>query len=133
MIVVPCKQTVFCDVDDTLVLWSPTQEQLEKEGIDFECPGSFALIDDELVKSPPWIARLVPHKLHIEQLRKHKMRNHTIIVWSAGGWDWAEAVVRTLKLENVVDLVISKPTWVYDDLQPAEFMPKPQWMKDEYV
>lgn len=54
-----------------------------------------------------------------------------MVVWSAGGWDWAEAVVKTLKLENFVDLVISKPTWTYDDLQPSEFIPKPQWMKDE--
>lgn len=131
MIVVPCKQTVFCDVDDTLVMWSATPEELEAHGVIFECPGSFSIIDGELVPSPSWKERLLPHRKHIEQLKKHKMRGHTIVVWSAGGYDWAAAVVKTLGLENVVDLVISKPIWAYDDLQPAEFMPKSQWMKDE--
>lgn len=133
MIVIPCKQTTFFDCDDTLVMWNATSEQLEKDGVDFTCPGSLVDIDNDGNEqfAPEWKARLLPHKKHIEQLKKHKMRGHTIIVWSAGGWDWASAVVKALGLENFVDLVISKPTWAYDDLQPSEFMPKPQWMKDE--
>jgi hypothetical protein len=112
-------------------MWNATPEQLEAYGVEFECPGSFTLIDGELVPSPSWKTILLPHRLHIEQLRKHKMRGHTVIVWSAGGYDWAAAVVKTLGLENIVDLVISKPIWVYDDLPPNEFMPKSKWMKDE--
>ena len=131
MIVVPCKQTTYFDVDDTLVMWDATPEQLEERGVDFECPGSFTIIDGEMKETPPWKERLLPHRYHIEQLKKHKMRGHTIIVWSAGGYDWAAAVVKALGLENFVDLVISKPTWAYDDLQPNEFIPKPSWKKDE--
>lgn len=127
----PSHTAVFFDCDDTLVMWSPTPEQSEKDGVDFECPGSFAMIDGELKPSPSWKTRLVPHKKHIEQLKLHKMRGHTVVVWSAGGWDWAEAVVKTLKLEQYVDLVINKPIWAYDDLPPSEYMPKSQWMKDE--
>lgn len=130
MIVVPCKQTTFFDVDDTLVMWNTTPEQLAKRGVDFDCPGSFVLIDGELRESPPWKQRLLPHRKHIEQLIKHKQRGHTIIVWSAGGYDWAAAVIKALKLENFVDLAISKPTWAYDDLQPTEFIPKPSYSKD---
>lgn len=132
MIVVPCNNTVFCDVDDTLVMWSATPEELESRGIDFECPGSLYIDSDgKQTHASIWKSRLLPHRKHIEQLKKHKMRGHTIIVWSAGGWDWAAAIVKTLELENFVDLVISKPTWAYDDLQVAEFIPKPIWMKDE--
>lgn len=131
MIVIPCKQTTYFDVDDTLVMWNSTPEELEQRGVDFECPGSLVLIDDELKESPSWKTRLLPHRFHIEQLKKHKMRGHTIIVWSAGGWDWAAAVVKALGLETYVDLCISKPTWAYDDLQPNEFIPKPSWKKDE--
>ena len=133
MIVVPCKNAVFFDIDDTLVMWNATQEELDMRGVDFECPGSLVDIDKDSNESfaPAWKERLLPHRKHIEQLKKHKMRGHTIVVWSAGGFDWAAAVIRALKLENFVDLVISKPTWSYDDLQPAEFIPKPQWMKDE--
>jgi hypothetical protein len=131
MIVIPCKQPTFFDVDDTLVMWNATPEELAERGVDFECPGSHTIIDGEIKETPPWKERLLPHRKHIEQLKKHKMRGHTIVVWSAGGYDWAAAVVKALQLENFVDLVISKPIWCYDDLQPNEFIPKPQYMKDE--
>lgn len=131
MIVLPSDQTVFCDVDDTLVLWSPTQEQSDSSGIWIECPGSYALIDGELVTSPSWKQKLVPHSKHVEQLKQHKARGHTVVVWSAGGWEWARAVVEALGLQQYVDLVISKPTWCYDDLPPNEYMPKSIWIKGE--
>lgn len=130
MIVLPCNQTVFCDVDDTLVMWSATQEQLDAHGVSITCPGSYAIIDGELVQSPSWTEKLLPHFAHIEQLKKHKARGHTIIVWSAGGWDWAKVAVQALGLEQYVDLVISKPTWSYDDKNPEDFIPKSQWMKN---
>lgn len=132
MIVIPSVNSVFWDVDDTLVLWNPTKEQLEKDGIDFECPaGLFLNEENNVTPGKPWTARLVPHKTHIEQLKKHKMRGHMIVVWSAGGYDWAEAVVKRLGLEQYVDVVISKPTWAYDDMPAERILPKVQWMKDE--
>lgn len=133
MIAIPCKQTVFVDVDDTLVMWNATPEELEERGVDFTCPGSLVTIDEDGTEgfAPEWTERLLPHRKHIEQIKKHKLRGHTIIVWSAGGSDWAEAVVKALGLENFVDLVIEKPRWIYDDLPASEFMPKNQWMKDE--
>ncbi len=114
-------------------MWNATPEELETRGIEIECPGSMRAVDldGNLVWSPPWKQMILPHRYHIEQLIKHKMRGHTIIVWSAGGYDWAAAVIKALKLETHVDLVISKPIWVYDDLPPNEFIPKPSWRKDE--
>jgi phosphoserine phosphatase len=133
MIVIPCKQATFFDVDDTLVMWDATPEQLEERGVDFTCPGSLVTIDECGTEgfAPEWKQRLLPHRVHIEQLKKHKQRGHTIIVWSAGGYDWAAAVVKALGLENYVDLVISKPSWFYDDLMPSEFMGKRYYKKDE--
>jgi hypothetical protein len=131
MIIFPGHQTVYCDVDDTLILWSPSQEQIEKEGIDIHCSESMTLIDGKLVQSSSWATKVVPHKKHIAQIIKHKMRGHQVVVWSAGGADWAAAAVRALQLEKYVDLVIQKPTWCYDDLPPEEYMPKSQWLKDE--
>jgi hypothetical protein len=127
MIVLPCTQATFYDVDDTLVMWGPTKEQLDKYGIEIECPESVVWTDEGPVSIGKWKEKLVPHIPHIEQLKKHKMRGHTIIVWSAGGWDWAAAAVKALGLEKYVDLVISKPTWIYDDKKPEEFMPKPYY------
>lgn len=133
MVVIPCKQIVFFDVDDTLVAWDATPEQLEERGIEIICPGSLVSVDEDGTQgfAPEWKQLILPHRKHIEQLKKHKMRNHTVVVWSAGGWDWAHAAVKALKLEKFVDLVISKPTWTYDDLPASEFMPKSQWFKDE--
>lgn len=134
MIVIPSNQAVFSDVDDTLIMWNATPEQLEKDGIRITCPGGLWLNEDgELVPSESWTQLVVPHKVHIEQLKKHKARGHTVVVWSAGGWDWARAAVEALGLEQFVDVVISKPRWCYDDLPPAEYMPKSQWMQDPGV
>jgi phosphoserine phosphatase len=59
---------------------------------------------------------------HIEDIKRHKARGHLVCVWSAGGSEWAEAAVKALKLEKYVDLVIAKPTWVIDDLEPNQFL-----------
>lgn len=130
MIVLPGDQATFFDVDDTLVMWNPTAEEKEKHGISITCPMGLTMIDGELVPSGEWTELLVPHKVHVEQIKKHKARGHLIVVWSAGGYEWAHAVVKALQLEPYVDLVISKPTWIYDDLKPEDFMPSPQYMKN---
>ena len=146
MKVLPCNQPTFFDCDETLIMWNRHAHD-DPDAIEIACPvsrtkrGLLELTEDGILKpeTPPseiivvgsWTERVKPHKKHVEQLKLHSMRGHTIIVWSAGGWEWAEAVVRALKLEQYVNLVIEKPMWVYDDLPSTEFMPKSIWMKDE--
>ena len=110
MIILPEKITVFFDVDSTLVLWDATQEEMAIKGIKFG-EGDYAVM-------------CVPHEKHIEMLRQHKARNHLIVVWSAGGVSWAEAVIKKLGLEDLVDLVVTKPHFFYDDLPSSMFMPE---------
>ncbi len=97
----------FCDVDDTLVMWGMRDHPEAKE---FENCGFKEL--------------LVPHAKHIELLKQAKFRGHVVIVWSAGGADWAEEVVKKLGLESYVDVIVSKPDWFIDDLRAGEFMPE---------
>lgn len=131
MFVMKCKQTTYFDVDDTLVMWKASPEELAERGVEITCPISTYYNEDGEQKTiEGWKQLLLPHRYHIEQLKQHKLRGHTIIVWSAGGYDWAEAVVRSLGLEQYVDLVISKPIWCYDDLQPNEIIPKPQYKRE---
>lgn len=92
----------YFDVDDTILIWDQSLDH----------PDGF-YIDDIFV---------VPHKKHIEQLKKHKARDHTIVVWSAGGANWAKKAVELLQLEPYVDFVLAKPSWFYDDKKPDEFM-----------
>lgn len=145
MKVLPCTQTTFFDVDDTLIMWNNAREG-DPDAIEIAYPasrhikaiqdiGGEGAFDKDAVEeraySTPWTAWVRPHKKHIEQLKLHRLRGHTIIVWSAGGWEWAEAAVKALNLEQYVDLVIEKPTWFYDDKTAAEFMGSPLYLKDE--
>lgn len=130
MIVIKSVNSVFFDVDDTLILWSPTSEQLADEGIDITCPGTLhSGPDGDIVEIGEWTQRVVPYTPNIEAMKRHKLRGHRVIVWSAGGWDWAEAAVKALGLEHIVDVVMSKPHWCYDDLPPNEYMPKSLFVK----
>lgn len=106
--VVETNENIVCfDVDDTLVIWTIPPGR-EKECILFD---SFGV--------PEW---LLPHKHHIKLLKQFKARGQKVIVWSQGGAQWAEAVVKTLKLEDYVDVVMAKPKWVIDDLPAATWM-----------
>lgn len=116
MIALDCNQPTFFDVDDTLIMWSPTQDQIDKYGI--------VTVNDYGEEEI-----FVPHIPHVEQLKKHAVRGHTIIVWSKGGSKWAEKAVKILNLQNYVAITMAKPEWFYDDKQPEEFMGKPQFLE----
>lgn len=59
------------------------------------------------------------HKVHVEQVKKHKARGYFVIVWSGNGYKHAEQIVKALKLEDHVDLIMSKPIKHWDDLADA--------------
>jgi hypothetical protein len=125
---------VYCDVDDTLVMWNASNEELNERGVVITCPESLICVDPdtgENIYSPAWSERVLPHRKHIEQLKKHKLRGHTIVVWSAGGADWAYAAAEALGLKDIVFLAIKKPDYYYDDLLPGEFMGKRYYFKGE--
>jgi hypothetical protein len=62
---------------------------------------------------------------HIDLVKYCKTaRNYHIIVHSANGWQWAEYVIKKLKLENFVDQVQTKPKEYLDD-RPVE-----EWFKN---
>lgn len=98
---------VYFDVDDTLVMWSWAAE-----------------FNDQVITFDNWghAVQLVPHKKHIELMRQFKARGHYVIVWSQGGYAWAEAVCKTLGIEHLVDEVKTKPKWIIDDLSPSVWM-----------
>lgn len=134
MFVVKCVKPSYFDVDDTLITWRPSEDDREERGKD--CSWLLTTLDlDETgkvyLKQKKEDDAFIPHRSNIEQLKEHKRRGHTIIVWSAGGWRWAEQAIRLLGLEDYVDLVIEKPSFVYDDKQVHEFMPKSQNILDE--
>lgn len=103
-IVLDERPSAWFDVDDTLVSWRPVK------GMD-----AVTIME----------ANVTPNIFHINQLKEHAKRGHRIVVWSAGGVEWATAVVDALELGDFVDIVSAKPTWIYDD-KPAS-----SWLGDD--
>ena len=122
MIRIKCNQPVYLDIDDTLVMWNPSKDQLDRYGVDFT-----HTYDDGTIRT----GRILPHRVHIRQLIRHAMRGHTIILWSAGGEEWCYAVAKALGLEQYVSCTIEKPMWAYDDKKPNEFFETRFYPDDE--
>jgi hypothetical protein len=116
MNIIRCNQPTFFDVDDTIIKWGYANVP-GPNTVEITCSGI--------------TQHLVPHKKHIEQIKAHKARGHTVFVWSKGGDLWAEAVVEALGLRPFVDYVLEKPEWYYDDKEAQEFMGKALYLKDE--
>lgn len=111
MIIVKSSRIVFCDVDDTLLI-SPSSELETLEHIDFR------LEHDGVTQ----LRTFGIHTRHIELLKDFNVRGHTVVVWSQGGWEWAERVVKALGIESFVDIILDKPSWYIDDLPASAFM-----------
>ena len=90
------KRTVNFDVDDTLIMW--------------ECDP-----DDPTVLYIDGL-KCRPHLKHIELLKNLKAIGWNIVIWSQGGADHAANVIKHLELEKYVDVVMSKPEMIVDDL-----------------
>jgi len=102
------ESTVFIDVDDTLVMWGKAKEGEKVVAVTSPHDGGQNY--------------LRPHAGHIKILKDRKARGSFIVVWSAGGFAWAEAVVKALGLDTHVDMCMTKPHMYLDDKKAEEFM-----------
>lgn len=112
MYVLPEGRVAYFDVDDTLIEW---REYGDGPLIEIEIDGM--------------ISEKAAIEKHIEELQLQKKSGTSIVVWSAGGVKWAEAVVKALNLEEYVDAIMTKPDRIYDDKDPAEWLPKRRYYK----
>lgn len=101
------EQVIMYDCDDTLILWSGPGNP---EAVPIANPND-GNID--------WV---VPHRAHIKILKDRKGRGAYNVVWSAGGWAWAQSVVEALGLEAYVDMCMSKPCAYVDDKPCQEWL-----------
>lgn len=113
MIVTKNEQIVYCDVDETLVLWKKEFNHATK-----------------IVNYYGDKVYVEPHYSHIQFLKSLKARGCYIIVHSNNGWAWAEEVVKLLKLEEYVDEVKTKPYKIIDDTNPLEWLPPTIYIKE---
>jgi len=105
------KRIIYYDVDDTLVMWDKASDP---KAIEIEAPNR--------VFGGQVTYKLLPHARHISHLKANSRTGNIVVVWSAGGNKWAEAVIKKLELEPFVDVVLTKPDEYVDDLDCYDFM-----------
>lgn len=116
------ENTIFFDVDNTLIMWDPDPNDprivklpsLKTTTVYSESSGQYVEIHETV--------NVVPHKHHLDMVKRHKQLGNTVIVWSKSGPQWAQNVVEFFGLTDYVDLVCGKPSCYYDDLKAEEFM-----------
>lgn len=108
MKIVTQESTIFIDVDDTLVMWKKVKKGRKAVAVTNPHDGEQYY--------------LMPHKGHIKVLKDRFARGSFIVVWSAGGFAWATAVVKALELQNYVHLTMTKPHMYIDDKHAADIM-----------
>jgi len=101
------ERVVYLDCDDSAILWSPENYPHEESELVYH--------EDQYGK---WA--FLPHKKNVEFVKNLKRQGYGVVVWSAAGADWAEKVVKMLKLEGYVDVILSKPELAVDDLLDAK-------------
>lgn len=99
----PDRKTVFVDCDETLVLWKDDPTDLQNSVIE--------------VANGNLIVKF--HRRHIELVKQFFAIGWNVIVWSQGGSDHAEHVVKACKLENHIHGIMPKPDVILDD-KPIE-------------
>lgn len=114
MKVVRNERITLVDVDETLVMHSDPSVIGGKfiNSIEISDPYSSSFIK-------VWL-----NEPMIRILREERRRGAHTIVWSKGGYAWAEAVIKALCLEEYVDTIMSKPFVYLDDKDVSE------WLKD---
>lgn len=108
MLVLKEKPTVYVDVDETLVSFEARYKSCAKIKVGPEGAKMNAFINEYVV----------------DKIKEFRARGHNVIIWSAGGADWAHTVVKSLKLEDYVDAIMPKPSWFFDDQPSTTYMPE---------
>lgn len=103
------------DVDGTLVYKPgtlPDKEPLEH---------SMITIMDPISSTGGTITMAVNLNM-VRLLKEEKHRGACVVVWSRGGYAWANAVVTALGLKESVDFCMSKPLAYFDDVPCQEWL-----------
>lgn len=102
---------IWCvDIDDTLLLWDECRST--NSTVEFTEPHS----KDKII--------VAINENNIRLMKEKKSRGATVILWSQGGYEYAESVAKALCLEEYVDFIMTKPVGLIDDLEANHWMPK---------
>jgi len=110
--VLDSANNIFFDVDDTLIMW------------DHKISDNFRLIKVEDPNMPGHMMTFLPHLSHINLLKRNYNQGRIVIVWSAAGSKWASTIVKALKIEEFVTLILEKPKMYCDDTPIEHWAPQ---------
>lgn len=116
MQVIKSEMTSFWDIDGTLIV-----------GRNDEGATRNVSIPDPLDKTKYIVVS--PNDSMIRLMREERHRGAFIVVWSRGGHEWAESVIKALNLVELVDVIMSKPMAYFDDKDVSEWLPYRVFLK----
>lgn len=116
----------------TLTRYVPSKTIRNESVVFFDVDGTLILPDEEKYKNSPSVSVLDPienkyipmrkHEPNIRLLVEENHRGSFVVVWSRGGHEWAESVVKALNLYGLVDLIITKPHAYFDDVKIEDWL-----------
>jgi len=78
-------------------------------------------VDETLIKLNSE-GEIIVHEKHVQALKNHYARGHHVRVHTGLGKEWAQYIVSFLGLDMYVHEAVAKDRWVYDDLEPNEWL-----------
>jgi len=118
MLTIKAGRTAYFDVDDTLLKWESCSKH-ENNAV-------------KVINNGHTFYKQAIYP-NVEALKDHSQAGHVVVVWSAGGVEWAESVIHALRLEKYVDIVLTKPDWYYDDKEADHWLPERQFKGDNAI
>lgn len=115
MRVVQNEKVTFHDVDGTLI----------QHGQQSGRAGYYVTVLDPITGG---YLPMQAHEPNIRLLLEEKHRGSYVVVWSRGGYEWAENVLKALNLTDKVDLVLTKPMAYFDDVPINDWLPYRVWL-----
>lgn len=109
------NRTAYFDVDGTLIEWDFCEKDDE---------GSIELSYEGEIFYKKQISG------NIKQLMNHYLSGNNVVVWSAGGGEWASKVVKALKIDKYVSCTLTKPDFYFDDKDVAEWFPSHRFFEE---
>lgn len=108
------ERIIMIDVDDTLVLHE----------FDKTLPGKYVRIPDPI--TPNAYIELRVHEPMVRLVKEEAARGSQLLIWSRGGFQWAENVARALEFDKLQGeiLILTKPFAYFDDSDVSS------WLKD---
>lgn len=109
MKVIRHENVVLFDIDSTLIMHVDPNDYYEAELIE---------VGDPL--NPLKTIRVLPNAPMIRLLQEEHHRGSFIVIWSRGGYEWAESVVFALGFDKWEKLVVMSKALAYFDDKPVE-------------